>query len=164
MRIIRGKVNLENFQVEEVNKPFEEMLPSQGYRSNGQHMQLPGHALFDVSRYPDGLTVIKLWHPKTLPQTGHVDVFVEIREDAVSIQNYTRGELKLYPGNSDLVLAWPHTDVFGGSHLLLIFLAIEGYLKKKTDGQTGLFQWILGRLSIQHKQTESLAPTSIPAI
>jgi len=131
---VKFKVNMETFEVEQV----QDFRSLPGIQNNGQHDQLPGHVLVEV-RF-SGITEILLYHPETLPSTGHIDITYRPRridgEYGVDINIYAH-QMSLDFGDSSKH-HWPS----GGWHLLRVIDAIEQTLFKLVDYSPQLNSYI----------------------
>jgi len=95
-----------------------------GVTNNGQHYQFPG---FVLAEFDPTDAHINLYHPKTLPSAGHVDVAYYRcgQEDQVSIHRYQMHEEIDFFEEDRVGHCWPD----GGWHLIQTIVAIEEYLE-----------------------------------
>jgi hypothetical protein len=109
--------------------PGEDFSTLVSVRNNGQHYQMDGYILADVTvggaEHP---TSIRLLHPQTTPATGHVDVTVhyDVNVPVPSFHYYGQHQ-RFVPtpfGDGTQGDAWPT----GGWHLLQTVFAVEAFL------------------------------------
>ncbi len=116
-----------------------------GAKNNGQHWQLNGHILADVTVGGTGEpTTFKLFHWQTDPGCGHVDVIINFGKDCTVPSFHIYSGQRFVPiereGRQDQV--WPT----GGWSLIQTVLAIESFLKETVGLKPVLRGSIFGML------------------
>ncbi|MCE9628784.1 MAG: hypothetical protein K8Q91_02190 [Candidatus Vogelbacteria bacterium] len=132
------KANLVTGQVEPIGRDHQSVWDYPGVKGNGQHFQLPGHALVEWT----GDDRMKLWHPETDQTSGHVDIWYEHErrdgKNGIRIANYGDHELT-FSSEGQLKYSWPS----GGWSLIRVIDAVESHLQETLGGnQLHLRMWI----------------------
>lgn len=110
------KVNMANLAVSHLNFRMEQSL-----HHNTQHYQLPGAVIIKVSFNPGTL---QLFHPETLPSTGHFDLAVSFPGGKIKVikyQHFTEVALADLDKDGLLNYLWPS----GQEQLLATIQAVK---------------------------------------
>ena len=138
-------MNLSTLSVQRI--PENDFSKISGATNNGQHWQLAGHVLAEVSiRGGHNPPTFNLYHPQTKASTGHVDVIVEYGhgDKAPKFRIYS-GYQAFVPdtfGSGVQGEVWPT----GGWSLLQTVFAIESFLVADCDFYPKLRAILFGAL------------------
>jgi hypothetical protein len=100
-------------------------VAGQADKNNGQHEQLTGSVIANVTIDTPGRLQFDLLHPDTKAATGHVDVIVVNEDDVINFYSYGMTRFSL---DGNLI-----EDVFptGGWSLVQVMVALEEYLHRE---------------------------------
>lgn len=127
-----------------------------GVRSNGQHLQLPGHVIVEYRPNED-----EFWffHPDTPPTTGHIDVrYRPSRRNGpgVSIERYQHRLEINFTDTREVEHLWPS----GGWHLLRTIIKAEEHMFE----MVGLKPKLADHLVSSFRHTTDTAPRAATAV
>lgn len=132
---MKYKISLSSFEVSEFTKEDEA-----GCRSNGQHYQLPGHAIACMEILTCRIN-IALLHPETQPSTGHYDVMIECTAHrSLFFRIYSNSE-RVRLCDDTLNHYWPS----GQRSLVRVALALDEYLERR-GFRLGIWNEVVVRL------------------